>query len=185
MRPVSGYNFTKEILMNHKPKKIVIYSRDEYKQYKMQNDEFFKKFYQKNNYSNILRFFIGDIRDKERLKFAVKHNIDYVIHASALKQVPTCEYNPFEAVKTNILGAQNLIDVCLQKQNVYYKDLIKGRVLKCLEITVLKKNSFRKYMASEGKLGGQNKVPRLANNRNIADKLNLFSWKTKKNMLQF
>ena len=109
-----GYNFTKEILMNHKPKKIVIYSRDEYKQYKMQNDEFFKKFYQKNNYSNILRFFIGDIRDKERLKFAVKHNIDYVIHASALKQVPTCEYNPFEAVKTNILGAQNLIDVCLE-----------------------------------------------------------------------
>ncbi|PPR46390.1 MAG: UDP-N-acetylglucosamine 4,6-dehydratase (inverting) [Alphaproteobacteria bacterium MarineAlpha5_Bin8] len=109
-----GYNFAKEVLLNHKPKKIVIYSRDEYKQYKIQNANIFKKFTQTKNNSNILRFFIGDIRDKDRLKFAVKDNIDYVIHASALKQVPTCEYNPFEAVKTNILGAQNLIEACLE-----------------------------------------------------------------------
>ena len=68
---------------------------------------------QTKNNSNSLRFFIGDVRDTERLKFAVKDNIDYVIHAAALKQVPTCEYNPFEAVKTNILGAQNVIDACM------------------------------------------------------------------------
>ncbi len=109
-----GFNFAKEILLKYKPKKIVIYSRDEFKQYKMQNSEIFKNFINNKNQSNSLRFFIGDIRDKDRLKFAVKDNIDYVIHASALKQVPTCEYNPFEAVKTNILGAQNLIEVCLE-----------------------------------------------------------------------
>ena len=77
----------------------------------------------------------------------------------------------FEKKPKNIGGLKNLIDVCLQKRNTYYKDLIKGRVLKPLEITLLKKNSFRNYMNSEGKLGGQNKVPRLANDRIIAEKL--------------
>ena len=61
------------------------------------------------------RFFIGDIRDKERLNFAIQEDIDIVIHAAALKQVHTIEYNPFEAIKTNIIGAQNIIEVCLSK----------------------------------------------------------------------
>ena len=68
----------------------------------------------KNNLE-IFRFFIGDVRDKDRLKFALTPNTDVVVHTAALKQVPASEYNPFETVKTNILGAQNLIDSCLEK----------------------------------------------------------------------
>ena len=103
-----GHQFVKEILSNSKPKKIIIFSRDEFKQYLMQDSISFIK---KNK--NIVRFFIGDVRDKDRLNFALSNGVDYVIHAAALKQVPTCEYNPFETVKTNILGAQNLIESCM------------------------------------------------------------------------
>jgi UDP-N-acetylglucosamine 4,6-dehydratase len=87
--------------------KIVIYSRDEFKQFEMANMPEFKE-------NDKLRYFIGDVRDKERL-FRAFEGIDAVIHAAALKQVPACEYNPFEAVKTNILGAQNIIDVAIDK----------------------------------------------------------------------
>ena len=80
----------------------------------------------------------------------------------------------FEKKPEKIGDFKSLIDICLQKQNSYYKDLIVGGVLSPLEVTVLRKNTFRKYMSSIGKLGGQNKVPRLANNRDIADKLNNF-----------
>ncbi|MCQ2497528.1 MAG: UDP-N-acetylglucosamine 4,6-dehydratase (inverting) [Lachnospiraceae bacterium] len=99
-----GKCFTKYILDNYNPKKIIIYSRDEYKQFIMQNE--FKE------YSDKLRFFIGDVRDKDRLYRAFK-GVDYVIHAAALKQVPACEYNPNEAIKTNIHGAMNIIDAAL------------------------------------------------------------------------
>lgn len=99
-----GKEFTKYVLENYNPKKIIIYSRDEYKQFHMQND--FKQ------YADKLRFFIGDVRDKERLTRAFK-GVDYVIHAAAMKQVPACEYNPAEAIKTNINGAQNIIEAAL------------------------------------------------------------------------
>lgn len=99
-----GKAFTKYVLENYNPTKIIIYSRDEFKQFLMQNE--FRK------YSDKLRFFIGDVRDKERLKRAFE-GVDYVIHAAALKQVPACEYNPAEAIKTNINGAQNVIDAAL------------------------------------------------------------------------
>lgn len=99
-----GKCFTKYVLKNSNPKKIIIYSRDEYKQFIMQNE--FKE------YSDALRFFIGDVRDKDRLYRAFK-GVDYVIHAAALKQVPACEYNPNEAIKTNIHGAMNIIDAAL------------------------------------------------------------------------
>ena len=99
-----GKCFTKYVLDNYKPKKIIIYSRDEYKQFVMQNE--FKE------YAKSLRFFIGDVRDKDRLYRAFK-GVDYVIHAAALKQVPACEYNPNEAIKTNINGAMNIIDAAL------------------------------------------------------------------------
>lgn len=103
-----GKAFTKYVLNNYDPKKIIIYSRDEFKQFNMQND-FRAEFPDK---MNKLRFFIGDVRDKERLTRALD-GVDYVIHAAALKQVPACEYNPAEAIKTNINGAQNVIDACL------------------------------------------------------------------------
>jgi UDP-N-acetylglucosamine 4,6-dehydratase len=101
-----GKCFTKYVLEHYEPKKIIIYSRDEYKQFVMSNEEIFRKNADK------LRFFIGDVRDRERLKRALE-GTDYVIHAAALKQVPACEYNPAEAIKTNISGAMNVIDACL------------------------------------------------------------------------
>lgn len=105
-----GKEFVKNILQNYRPKKIIIYSRDELKQSEMLSENFIKKI---KDHSKIVRFFIGDIRDKERLLFAMNDDVDYLIHAAALKQVPTSEYNPFETIKTNILGAQNIIDSAL------------------------------------------------------------------------
>ena len=99
-----GKCFTKYVLTHYEPKKIIIYSRDEFKQW-MMADEF-------KEYAEKLRFFIGDVRDLERLKRACE-GVDYMIHAAALKQVPACEYNPNEAIKTNIHGAMNVIDAAL------------------------------------------------------------------------
>ena len=99
-----GNDFTRYVLDHYEPKKIIIYSRDEYKQFVMTNQ--FKK------YQNKLRFFIGDVRDRERL-YRAFDGVDYVVHAAALKQVPACEYNPMEAVKTNINGAMNIVDAAL------------------------------------------------------------------------
>ena len=104
-----GNHFVEYVLNNYKPKKIIIYSRDEFKQFNMANK--YKK------YSDIFRFFIGDVRDKERLTRAL-NGVDYVIHAAALKQVPACEYNPIEAVKTNINGAMNIVDAVLDSPSV-------------------------------------------------------------------
>ena len=106
-----GKAFCKKILQVYKPKRVVVYSRDELKQFDMANDKFFKKNKKK------MRFFIGDVRDLERLKRAMS-DIDYVIHAAALKQVVASEYNPFETIKTNIIGAQNVIDASFHNSEV-------------------------------------------------------------------
>lgn len=104
-----GKMFAKTVLNNYPGiKKIIIYSRDEYKQFVMENMPEFKA------HESKMRYFIGDVRDKERLHRAFE-GVDYIVHAAALKQVPACEYNPFEAVKTNIMGAQNVIDVALDR----------------------------------------------------------------------
>jgi len=100
-----GNTFIPATLDKFNPKKIVVYSRDEIKQAEM------AKLYRNDDR---VRFFIGDVRDKERLQRALT-GIDYVVHAAALKIVPTAEYNPFECVKTNIIGAMNLIDACIDK----------------------------------------------------------------------
>lgn len=101
-----GHTFVPMTLEKYNPRKIIIYSRDEMKQWEMAklygNDE-------------RVRFFIGDVRDRERLYRALD-GVDYVVHAAATKIVPTAEYNPFECVKTNILGAMNLIDACIDKR---------------------------------------------------------------------
>lgn len=99
-----GNAFTKFVFENYKPKKVIIYSRDEYKQFVMRN-----KF---SEYDDSLRYFIGDVRDEARLRRAL-NGVDYIIHAAALKQVPACEYNPMEAVKTNIDGAMNIVNAAL------------------------------------------------------------------------
>ncbi len=100
-----GKEFIKTALDRYNPKKVIVYSRDELKQYEMQQ-EF------PNLGDSPMRYFIGDVRDLGRLKMAMV-DVDVVIHAAALKQVPACEYNPFEAVKTNIIGGQNVIDAAI------------------------------------------------------------------------
>ena len=100
-----GHTFIPMTLEKYKPKKLVIYSRDEMKQWEM------AKLYGEGSK---VRFFIGDVRDKDRLNRALR-GIDYVVHAAATKIVPTAEYNPFECVKTNINGAMNLIDACIDQ----------------------------------------------------------------------
>lgn len=105
-----GKKFTEMILKEHDVKKIIIYSRDEFKQDVMRK-EFSVKYPEK---ISKLRFFIGDVRDKDRL-YRAFDGVDYVVHAAAMKQVPACEYNPFEAIKTNIHGAQNIIDAALDR----------------------------------------------------------------------
>lgn len=102
-----GNCFVEYVLKNFKPKKLIIFSRDELKQFEMQ-----KKF--NINKHRCLRFFIGDIRDKDRLMMAFR-DVDIVIHAAALKQVPAAEYNPMEAVKTNIIGAENIINASIER----------------------------------------------------------------------
>lgn len=100
-----GHTFVPMTLAKYNPRRLVIYSRDEMKQWEMAklygNDE-------------RVRFFIGDVRDKERLSRAL-NGIEYVVHAAATKIVPTAEYNPFECVKTNVIGAMNLIDACIDQ----------------------------------------------------------------------
>jgi len=103
-----GKKFTEMVIKKYKPKKIVIYSRDEFKQFEMQEKISSTK-------DVLIRYFIGDVRDVDRLKLAMA-DMDIVIHTAALKQVPATEYNPFEAVKTNVIGAQNVIDASLQSK---------------------------------------------------------------------
>ena len=101
-----GKKFIETMLDRYKLKKIIVYSRDELKQYEMQNSPLFQ------SDKTVVRYLIGDVRDRERLKLAME-GVDFVIHAAALKQVPAAEYNPFEAVKTNVLGGQNVIDAAM------------------------------------------------------------------------
>lgn len=103
-----GKKILEMILDRYTPHRIIIYSRDEYKQSVMKAE-----YSQKYDMSKV-RFFIGDVRDKDRL-YRAFDGVDYVIHAAAMKQVPTCEYNPFEAIKTNINGAQNVIDAAIDR----------------------------------------------------------------------
>jgi len=98
-----GHCFIKYVLAHYKPKKLIVFSRDELKQFEMQ-----QVFTDKS-----MRYFIGDVRDKSRLLTAMR-GVDYVVHAAALKQVPAAEYNPMECIKTNIMGAQNVIEAAIE-----------------------------------------------------------------------
>lgn len=102
-----GKAFSRRLLQKYSPKKVIIFSRDEFKQWQMKS-EF-------GQYADRMRFFIGDVRDKDRLYRAFE-DVDFVVHAAAMKQVPSCEYNPFEAVRTNINGAQNVIDAAIDRK---------------------------------------------------------------------
>lgn len=101
-----GKKFTETILQSYHPKKLIVFSRDELKQHEM------RQVWNDADTNTPIRYFIGDVRDRDRLYRAMQ-GVDIVIHAAALKQVPACEYNPFEAVQTNILGAKNIIDAAI------------------------------------------------------------------------
>ncbi len=114
-----GKKFIKFVLDNYPDvERVIVFSRDEFKQFQMLHMQEFRD-------NKKLRFFIGDVRDKDRL-YRAFDGVDIVIHAAALKQVPFCEYNPFEAVKTNIIGAQNVIDASIdnnvKKVNAFSTD---------------------------------------------------------------
>jgi UDP-N-acetylglucosamine 4,6-dehydratase len=100
-----GRRFAEHVLAHHKPRKLIVFSRDELKQSEMA---------QQFADQPAMRFFLGDVRDRDRLERAF-HGVDIVIHAAALKQVPAAEYNPFECVRTNVLGAQNVIDAAIER----------------------------------------------------------------------
>ena len=120
-----GKYFIKTIIEKYNPKKIVIFSRDELKQWDMQ------LMWPSTNKLPI-RYFIGDVRDKERLIRAME-GVDIVIHSAALKQVPSAEYNPFEVIKTNVIGAQNVIDAAIQNK---VKRVIALSVIKRLPVNL-------------------------------------------------
>ena len=100
-----GQHFIRTVIKRYQPKKLIVYSRDELKQYEMNQEFPYKP-------GGVMRYFLGDVRDLPRLKTAMD-GVDIVIHAAALKQVPAAEYNPFEAVKTNVIGGQNVIDAAI------------------------------------------------------------------------
>ena len=101
-----GQAFVRTVLRRFRPRRLIVFSRDELKQYEMAQGL-------ENGDPTALRFFIGDVRDLDRLRMAMR-GVDFVIHAAALKQIPTAEYNPFECVKTNILGAQNVVEAAIE-----------------------------------------------------------------------
>jgi UDP-N-acetylglucosamine 4,6-dehydratase len=102
-----GKHFLKSVIERYKPKRLIIFSRDELKQFEMAQD------YSPERYP-FLRYFIGDVRDRDRLELALR-DVDYVIHAAALKQVPTAEYNPLECIRTNVFGAENVVYAALRR----------------------------------------------------------------------
>jgi UDP-N-acetylglucosamine 4,6-dehydratase len=103
-----GKAFIKRVLKDWKPKRLIIFSRDELKQWEMQQDLSQEKY-------PALRYFIGDVRDGQRLEMATR-DVDYIIHAAALKQVPAAEYNPFECIHTNVIGAENVVQAAIKNK---------------------------------------------------------------------
>ncbi len=103
-----GRKFVEAVLHEHRPKKLIVFSRDELKQHEMRQNF-------PDSGESPMRYFIGDVRDRERLNRAFR-GVDLVIHAAALKQVPACEYNPFEAIQTNVMGARNVIDAAIDQR---------------------------------------------------------------------
>ncbi len=99
-----GRRYARTLLERHRPERVIVYSRDELKQYEMAQEPAFA--------NRAMRFFIGDVRDRERLRHAMR-GVDYVVHAAALKHVPVAEYNPMECIKTNVYGAENVIGAAL------------------------------------------------------------------------
>jgi len=146
-----GSRFTSTLLKKYpKIKKIIIFSRDELKQFNM-SQRIEKK------YQNKMRFFLGDVRDKNRLMAAL-NGVDFVVHAAALKQVPAAEYNPFEFIKTNVIGAQNLIETCLANNIKKVIALSTDKAAAPLNLYGATKLCSDKLFISANNITGKNKI---------------------------
>jgi len=140
-----GKQFVKTVFERYKPRRVVVYSRDELKQYEMQ---------QQINHPE-MRYFIGDVRDRDRLCQAAR-GIDYVVHAAALKQVPAAEYNPIECIKTNIHGAENVIHACLENKVEKVVALSTDKAAKPINLYgATKLASDKLFVAANNLTGGQ------------------------------
>lgn len=146
-----GSAFVKEILKKKQFKKLIIFSRDEYKQFKLKNelkdsDQFSK-----------LRFFIGDIRDRNRVELALK-NVDIVVHTAALKQVDTIEYNPFEAIYTNVIGTQNLVEASINNKIEKFIALSSDKAASPINLYGASKLTSDKLVLNGNNYSGSNKI---------------------------
>jgi UDP-N-acetylglucosamine 4,6-dehydratase (inverting) len=150
-----GQSLVEYLLKKHNDiKKIIIFSRDELKQYEMA-----MKFNVKKNRN--LRFFLGDVRDKNRLILAL-NKVDYVVHAAALKQIDTAEYNPFESIKTNIIGSQNLIEACLEKKVSNVIGISTDKATSPLNLYGATKLCFEKLFVSANNYSGEDRKPKFS-----------------------
>ena len=142
-----GKSFVTHLLKKYKIKKIIIFSRDELKQFELQNK------FKENN----LRFFIGDVRDKDRLNVAMK-DVDIVVHAAAMKQIPASEYNPTECIKTNIIGAQNVIECCLKNRIERVIALSTDKAVSPINLYGATKLASDKLFVAANNITGKNKT---------------------------
>ena len=144
-----------KLLTEYKPKKIIIYSRDELKQHNMLNE--LSESFSSNVVEKSIRFFIGDVRDQERLTMAAS-DVDLIIHAAALKQVPAAEYNPMEAIKTNIHGAQNVINASLNNDNLHVVALSTDKAANPINLYGATKLASDKLFVSANNLVGTKNI---------------------------
>ena len=142
-----GKSFVTHLLKKYKLKKIIIFSRDELKQFELQNK------LKENN----LRFFIGDVSDKDRLNVAMK-DVDIVVHAAAMKQIPASEYNPTECIKTNIIGAQNVIECCLNNKIERVIALSTDKAVSPINLYGATKLASDKLFVAANNITGKNKT---------------------------
>ena len=150
-----GTAFVRKLLQELNPKKIIVYSRDELKQHDMLNS-LIQDFGHKTIEDKV-RFFIGDVRDQERLMLAAR-NVDILIHAAALKQVPASEYNPMEAIKTNIIGAQKVINACLANEKLRVIALSTDKAANPINLYGATKLSSDKLFVSANNLVGNKDI---------------------------
>ncbi len=149
-----GNAFVEYVLTNYKPARLIIYSRDEFKQYKMA---------QKFDNHPALRFFIGDVRDEDRLGFAMR-GVDYLFHAAAMKQVVTAEYNPIECINTNIIGGENIVRVAIRQGVKKVLAISTDKAVKPVNLYGSTKACMEKLFIAANHLAGRN-GPRFSNVR--------------------
>ena len=144
-----GNALVKRIVKEFKPKRLIIFSRDEEKQSEM------KKKFPEEKY-NFMRYFLGDVRDANRIKEALR-DVNIVIHAAALKQVPSAEYNPMEIIKTNIYGAQNIIQGCIENKVQYTIALSTDKAANPINLYGASKLASDKLFVAANNITGKNK----------------------------